>query len=317
MVKNGFRPHANASHFPEKAKNYMMILENKTDLVIHLDQLRSLPSWNPLAKSVAYYQLKSQEDSENAAIELINAFRGFKILKTIILINSPINDDITAYSWSPYSDDNCASECKSVYILDTCKDNNIKQFEPQREMFPSDLKGCPLITYAVISEPYVMPPERKVTNTIWSDAYEFQKGGEINLRAAFGRNFAVVSSRRQAVYMDQRLGKGTPLIYCFPESDNLYKYGVVLLARQWFPMLERFNNIIRSVSENGLIDKWNEEMFTNNMHDGTSTILPLSTQHLLGAFMLIGILYVVSAGIFIGEIVLGNLKRRHINCKEF
>nr|XP_034834264.1 uncharacterized protein LOC117990877 [Maniola hyperantus] len=547
MVKNGFRPHANASHFPEKAKNYMMILENKTDLVIHLNQLRSLPSWNPLAKSVAYYQLKPQEDGENAAIKLINVFHDFKILKTIILINSPINDDITAYSWSPYSDDNCASQCKSVYILDKCKNNNIKQFEPQREMFPSDLKGCPLITYAVISEPYVMPPERKVTNTIWSDAYEFQKGGEINLvkiisqftnmsliirvsdkeenwgviypdgratgaygmlkndsvdlvignievtqtirkwfhptvsytqdemtwcvpkakpaatwdnfiiifqwttwvatavsiivmgnifhylyykqnnekitkwptnsilmtfsmllgwgarfepkssvfrilifvwlcfslnmaisyesflrsflihprfekqistesdliqsgiplggreiyrsyfetnnasgfylyrkynsttfsegirRAAFGRNFAVVSSRRQAVYMDQKLGKGAPLIYCFPESDNLYKYGVVLLARQWFPMLERFNNIIRSVSENGLIDKWNEEMFINNMHDGTNTILPLSIQHLLGAFMLIGILYVVSAGIFIGEIVLDQSKIKKSN----
>ncbi|XP_052744131.1 uncharacterized protein LOC112044642 [Bicyclus anynana] len=319
MVKNGFRPHANASHFPEKAKNYMLILENKTDLAIHLDQLRSLPSWNPLAKSVAYYQLKPNEDGERAAIKLINEFRNFKILKSIILIYSSLNDDITAYSWSPYSDTNCAGKCTTVYILDKCKDNNIKQFEPQREMFPYDLKGCPLITYAVISEPYVMPPERKVTNTIWSDAYEFEKGGEINLvkiisvrRAAFEKNFAVVSSRRQAEYMDQKLGKGAPLIYCFPESDNLYKYGVVLLARQWFPMLERFNNIIRSVSENGLIDKWNEELFIHNTRDATNAILPLSIQHLLGAFILIGILYAVSVVIFMGEIILGMLKCRQI-----
>ncbi|XP_039757885.1 uncharacterized protein LOC120632146 [Pararge aegeria] len=545
MVKNGFRPHANASHFPEKAKNYMMILENKTDLVTHLDQLRSLPSWNPLAKSVAYYQVKPNEDSKDAAIKIINEFREFKILKSIVLIYYSLNDDITSYSWSPYSDENCANKCESVYILDICKDNNIKQFQPQREMFPSDLKGCPLITYAVISEPYVMPPERKVTNTIWSDAYEFQKGGEINLvkiisqftnmsliirvsdkeenwgviypdgratgaysmlrndsvdlvignievtrtirkwfhptvsytqdemtwcvpkakpaatwdnliiifqwstwvattvsvsimgsvfhfmyykerdekitkwptnsilmtfsmllgwgarfepkssafrilifvwlcfslnmaisyesflrsflihprfekqistesdliqsgiplggrdlyKSYFENNnasdfylyrkynstafsegirrvaiesFAVVSSRRQAEYMDQKLGKGAPLIYCFPESNNLYKYGVVLLTRKWFPMLERFNNIIRSVSENGLIDKWNEELFLHSTREITSAILPLSIQHLLGAFILIGILYAVSVGIFIGEITFGMLKRRKI-----
>nr|XP_034833933.1 uncharacterized protein LOC117990587 [Maniola hyperantus] len=542
MIKNGFRPHANATHFREKAKNYMMILKTKFDPEIHLGLLSHLPTWNPLAKVVAFYQLRPKEDGEKVAMWLTNVYRNFKILRCIILIHSPLDDIVTAYSWMPYSDDNCAGKCKSVYILDECKDNKVLEFEPEREKFPLNLKGCPLVTYAVISEPYVLPPEEKVDNPKWNDVYNFQKGGEINLvktiskftnmsliirmsekkenwgvidadgkatgayeilrndsidlvfgnvevtrtlrkwfnptvsytqdemtwcvpkakkaaawdnlikifhwstwaatlasviimgtifhfmyckehrnvtkwptnsilmtlnmllgsasklnpksskfrilvfgwlafslnmiityesflrsslmhprfqkqissesdliqsgiplggreiyrsyfetnnasgfylyrkynsttfsegikRAAFGRNFAVVSSRRQAEYMDQKLGKGEPLIYCFPESNNLYKYGVVLLARQWFPLLERFNNIIRSVSENGLIDKWNQELFIDRSNSEGTTVLPLGVQHLLGAFVLTGILYAVTIVVFIGELVIGFMKK--------
>lgn len=125
-------------------------------------------------------------------------------------------------------------------------------------------------------------------------------------RAAKDRNFAVVSSRRQAAYADQKLGKGKPLIYCFPESNNLYKYGVVLLARKWFPMIERCNTIIRSVSENGLIDKWNRELLIHiGNGEGTSEIEPLSIQHLLGAFIFVGIMYAASILVFIMEVSIG------------
>lgn len=542
MTKNSYRKHANASHFPEKAKNYFLILKKKSQLTYQLMLLSHLPSFNPLAKVIVYYHLRLRENSERVSIWLINKLRDYRIYKTIVFLYSPINEEITSYSWTPYTEKNCAGKCDSVYILDKCKDNNVTQFNAQREMFPLDLKGCPLALYAVISEPYVLPPERKLTHERWNDVYEFQKGGEINLvkiisqftnmsvifrmsrkednwgevykngtatggfgllrndfvdlfignievtktirkwfhptvsytqdemtwcvpkakqaatwdnliiifqwstwvatflsillmgltfhylrykeqtsnttkwptysilmtismllgngtrfearsspfrilifgwlcfslnmsisyesflrsflmhprfekqisneldliqsgmplggreiyrsyfetnnasgsylyrkynsttfsegirRAALDRNFAVVSSRRQAEYMDQKLGKGAALIYCFPESNNLYKYGVVLLARKWFPMLERFNNIIRRVSENGLINKWNEELFIHRIgSDGTSTIVPLTIQHLLGAFMLIGILYAVSVIVFIAEVVLGSI----------
>ncbi|CAH2236882.1 jg20291 [Pararge aegeria aegeria] len=542
MIKNGFRPHANASHFREKAKNYMMILKTKYDPGIHLGLLSHLPTWNPLAKVVAFYQLRPNEDGEKVAIRLTNVYRSFKILRCIILIHSPLSGEVTAYSWTPYSDDNCAGKCRSVYILDKCKNDEIIEFETEREKFPLDLKGCPLTTYAVISEPYVLHPEKMINNIEWNDVYDFQKGGEINLvktiskftnmtliirmsekkenwgiidpdgkatgayeilrndsvdlvignvevtrtlrkwfdptvsytqdemtwcvpkarkaaawdnlikifhwstwvsilasviimgsifhfmyskehrnapkwptnsilmtlnmllgssskfdpksskfrilvfgwlcfslnmiityesflrsslmhprfekqissesdlihsgiplggreiyrsyfetnnasgfylyrkyisttfsegikRAAIGRNFAVVSSRRQAEYMDQILGKGEALIYCFPERNNLYKYGVVLLTRQWFPMLERFNNIIRSVSENGLIDKWNEELFIHRISSESTTVVSLGIQHLLGAFVLTGILYAVTIVVFIGELVVGYISK--------
>lgn len=537
MVKDSFYHHANASHFPEKAKNYMLILEEKSELRRNILQLNKLPTWNPLAKAVVFYQLRADEDENEIVVSFINELREFKLLKSIIFIYSPQDSQVVAYTWSPYSDTNCGGECDSIYILDRCSDNEIQQIEPQREVYPLDLKGCSLVVFAIVSEPYVMPPIKKLMNSSFDDAYEFHKGGEISLvkiisqftnmsliirmsetpegwgiiypngtateafgalrnnsvdlvignvevtrtlrkwfdptvsytqdemtwcvpkagqastwnnlviifqwttwvatlisliimgfvfhyfyykehdgkvtkwptnsllmtfsmllgwgaslepksttfrililgwlffsinlgisyesflrsflmhprfekqisseadliqsRIPFGgreiyrsyfeinnassfylyrkynstsfvegirrtgleRNFAVVSSRRQAVYQDQKLGRSAPLIYCFPESDNLYKYGVVLLSRKWFPMLQRFNSIIRSVSENGLIDKWNEELLLRRGNvEGASTIVPLGIPHLFGAFIFICLMYIASVLVFIGEV---------------
>lgn len=544
MVKDSFYPHANASHFPEKAKNYMLILEEKSELERNILQLNKLPTWNPLAKAIVFYQLKYNDTAEETAMEFINELRDYKLFRTIVFIYDEYNDVVISYTWRPYSDTNCGGKCGYIYILDRCTNNTIYEFQKQHDMFPSDMKGCPLVAYAIVAEPYVMPPVRKRTTTSFEDAHEFTKGGEINLvkiisqftnmslitrtsdiqenwgevyqngtatgafevlrnesadlvignvevtrilrkwfhptvnylqdemtfclpkagqaptwdnlviifqwttwvatffslvimgsmfhvfyyrehskatkwptnsllmtfsmllgwgasfepksptfrilifswlcfsinmgisyesflrsflmhprfekqisteadlilsgiplggreiyrsyfetnnassfylyrkynsttflegvrRAALQRNFAVVSSRRQAVFQDQKLGKGAPLIYCFPESNNMYKYGVAILTRRWFPLLERFNNIIRSVSENGLIDKWmNELLIHSGGSEESSTIVPLSIQNLLGAFMFIGFMYAASVVIFLGEIAIGFIERR-------
>ncbi|CAB3224760.1 unnamed protein product [Arctia plantaginis] len=552
MVKDSFYSHANASHFPEKAKNYMLILEEKSELERNILQLNKLPSWNPLAKAIVYYELKNNETGADTAIELINQLRVYELFKTIVFICDKQNDEVISYTWRPYSDTNCGGECHSVYILDKCKDNIIFQVEKQHEMFPPNMKGCPLITYAVVAEPYVLPPVKKLSNTLYDDVYEFTRGGDINLvkiiseftnmtlivrmseipenwgvvypngsatgayamlrngstdlvvgnvevtrilrkwfhptvnylqdemtictpkarqaatwdnlviifqwstwmavlvslivmslifhyfhykennskvtkwptnsllmtfsmllgwgatfeprsstfrilifawlcfsinmsisyesflrtflmhprfekqistesdfiqsgiplggrkiyrsyfetnnanssylyrkynsttflegirRTALERNFAVVSSRRQAVYQDRKLGKGEPLIYCFPESNNMYKYSVAILARKWFPILERFNTIIRSVTENGLINKWNEELLIHAASiESTSAIMSLSIQQLLGAFMLIGILYAVSVFIFLFEIMVGFITKRKFKLQNY
>ncbi|KAJ0173845.1 hypothetical protein K1T71_010994 [Dendrolimus kikuchii] len=546
MVKDSFYPHANASHFPEKAKNYMLILEEKSELQRNMLQLNKLPTWNPLAKAVVFYQIKNNETTEDTAKELINELRDYKLYRTIIFIYDEHNDEVISYTWKPYSETNCGGICQTVYILDICRDSKLIQVAAQKEAFPSDMKGCPLVVYAVVSEPYVMPPIRKLQSVGYNDVYDFQSGGEVNLvkiisnftnmslvmrmsdreedwgmiyqngtstgaysvlrneladvmignievtktlrkyfhptvsyiqdemtwcvpkattastwdnlviifqwttwvatfvclfvmgllfhylyyrehnksvtkwptnsllmtfsmllgwgasfspksstfrilifawlcfsinmevsyesflriflmhprfnkqissqaeliesgislggrdvyrkyfedqnissfylyrkyntitftegvkRSALKRDFAVVASRRQAAYQDQELGKGAQLIFCFPESDNLYKYGVVLLARKWFPLLERFNGIIRSVSENGLISKWNQEYLYQTKNDGSNTIVPLSTQHLLGAFMLIGLMYCMSLIIFLVELISVYLGRRNM-----
>lgn len=545
MVKDSLFPHRNASHFREIAKNYMIILEAKNELARDVIQLSKLPTWNPLAKAIVFYQLLPGEDGEKISILFINEMRSYKLFKSIIFMFSPENEEVVSYSWAPYSDTNCGGECESVYILDKCKNNSLRHIHNQIEMFPLNMKKCPLVTYAVVSEPYVMPPVRKLTHKTYDDAYEFDKGGEINLvkliseftnmtlivrmsdipenwglidpngtstgafgllrndsvdlvigdievtrsirkwfhptvsytqdemtwcvprserastwnnlviifqwstwvatlvsiitmgllfhylyfrendrkvikwptnswlftlsmllgwgaafnpksatfrilifawlffglnmgisyesflrtflmhpryekqistetdlirsriplggrgiyrsyfetnngssfylyrkyvstsfsdgirRAALSRNFAVVSSRRQAEYQDQKLGRGQPLLYCFKEGNNLYKYGVVLVARRWYPMLERFNNMIRQVSENGLIDKWNRELF---IHDGSvessGNIEPLKIQHLLGVFMFIGIMYAFSFLVLLGELSVSFLNKR-------
>ncbi|KPI95278.1 hypothetical protein RR46_08737 [Papilio xuthus] len=546
MVKDSTFPHANATHFPEKAKNYMLILEDKSELTRNILQVHQLPSWNPLAKAVVYYQLRAGEVGENVAIDFINELRTYKLLKSIVLIHDDLEDEVISYSWRPYTDKNCGDECNSVYILDICQDENFVEVEQLRNTIPIDLKGCPLIVHAIVAEPYVMSPSRKISKE--ADIYEFDKGGEVNLvktiaeftnmslyifmseqeenwgtinrngtatgtygllrndsidlmignievtrrlrkwfsptksytqdemtwcvprakeaatwdnlliifqwptwvamffgciimgtlfhifycnenlkpvsivrsilvtfnmllgwtvsfkpksttfrilvfswlffsmnmtisyesllrsflmhprfekqisteselirsgisfggreiyrtyfemnnstaphlfsnyegttfsegvrRTAFDQDFAVVASRRQAEYQDQNLGKGTSYIYCFPESDNLYKYSVVLLARKWFPILDRFNSIIRSVIENGLIEKWNRELFIHRPSvERVGTILPLSIQHLLGAFAFILIMYALTILVFVGELVMGYIEKRKLAVK--
>lgn len=550
MVKDSVYPHANASHFPEKAKNYMLILEDQSELTRNILQLNKLPTWNPHAKAVVYYQVKDEEDGIKIAIDFINELRHFKLLKSIIFLYYPQNEEVVSYTWRPYNDTKCASACDAVFVLDKCKEGKLRQEERQRDMFPKNMNGCPLIVFAVVSEPYVMPPVAKLHNNTFNDSYIFKSGGEINLvkiisqftnmslivrmsstpenwgvieqngtafgaygilrnddadlmignievtrtirkwfdptvsytqdemtwcvpkagqastwnnlvtifqwstwlatllslifmgllfhyiyykenkdkvtkwptysllmtfsmllgwgtsfepksatfrilifgwlcfsmnmgisyesflrsflmyprfekqirsesdiinsglelggrdiykphfelnngsnfylyrnynstsfadgvrRTALQRDFAVVASKRQAIYQDEMIGKGEKLIYCFSESNNLYKYGVVLLARKWFPMLDRINNIIRSVSENGLINKWNNELFlhTSSSEDVTD-IVPLGTQHLLGAFMFIGIMYGVSIILFIGELMWYRLGKRTKPCR--
>lgn len=546
MVKDSFYRHANASHFPEKAKNYMLILTEKSELKRNILQLNKLPTWNPLAKAIVFYGLQNNETGPQIAMDFINELRTYKLFKTIVLIYDA-SQEVIAYTWMPYSDTNCGGSCDSVYILDKCKENQLTEIETQKEMFPGNLLGCPLMVYAVLAEPYVMPPLQKINDETYNDLYLFNRGGEVNLvkiisqftnmslkmrlskkaenwgevntdgsasgameilrndsvdlvignievtrlirkwfdpsvsytqdemtwcirkagqastydnlviifqwstwvatlvtlivmglvfhyfyykenktkvtkwptnsllmtlsmllgwgaqfepkSAAFrtllfawlyfsilmsisyeallrtflmyprfekqitsesdliqsgvpfgGRevyksyfetnnassyylyrnynsttfaegirraaldNFAVVSSRRQAAYLDQKLGKGAPLIFCFPESNNLYKYGVVLLARKWFPMLEKFNIIIRSVSENGLIEKWiAEEFIHRTAADAASEVVPLGYQHLLGAFMFIGFMYAVSVLVFFGELCCGFIEKRKRN----
>lgn len=544
MVKDSFYIHANASHFPEKAKNYMLILEEKSELERNILQLNKLPTWNPHAKAIVFYEIQNDEEREEIAIEFINQLRHHKLFTSIVFTYSPKDEEVISYTWRPYSETNCGGLCNSVYILDQCKDGVIHQHKMFIDMFPVDMKGCPLIAQAIVSEPYVMPPVRKLANTIFDDVYEFQSGGEIKLmtiisqftnmslivkmssipenwgtiqgdgkatgaynllrnnsidlvignievtrtirkwfdptvsytqdemtwcvpkagqastwdnlviifqwstwivtlfslivmgllfhicyykerggnvtkwptnsllqtfsmllgwgasfypttvtfrilifgwlcfslnmgisyesllrsflmhprfekqistetdiinsgikfggreiyrdhfeynnvssyylyrkynpttfsegitRTALKRNFAIVAAKRQAIYQEQAIGKGAKLIFCFSESNNLYKYGVVLLARKWFPMLNRFNNIIRIVSENGLINKWNDELYIHRSASDVSDIVPLGTQHLLGAFMLIGIMYAASILVFIGELLFKSFERR-------
>lgn len=55
MVKDARRTHWNASHVTEKAKNYLMLLNDKSELSATIKQLHALPTWNPLAQVVIFF----------------------------------------------------------------------------------------------------------------------------------------------------------------------------------------------------------------------------------------------------------------------
>lgn len=535
MVKDSAYVHRNASHFPEKAKNYMMILEKKEDLLRNINQLNKLPTWNPHAKAVVFIRYEPEFDLDILIKELIDTLREYKLLETIVFVHFPETDEVISYSWKPYSETNCGGKCDKIYKLDLCRNNRVIQINPTIDMIPAEFNRCPLKVFVVVSEPYVLPPNYKINNSIYKDEYNFNLGIEINLikiiaeftnmtvifrmsdipedwgyidkygnvsgiysklkseevdviigdlevdpikrkyfdashtymqdfytwcvpkagtaptwsnlitifklstwmttfafviivslmfhwlkrreypkltrwptrsilmtvgmilgwgglfnpkslafrlllfswlifsinintsyqsflrsflihpkyekqietqekivEAQFGtggklsirsrfegsdkvskyiydhyeicpsfkeyirrvgidKNFAVAIPYSQSLYYSQRLQKGTPLVYCFPEENMIYKYGIVILTKKWFPILNKFNYIIRSVSENGLIWKWKNEVYLQKLSANTNDIVPLSMTHMLGAFLLILISYLICFVVFVFE----------------
>lgn len=529
MTKDSNFPHRNASHFPEKAKNYLMILEDMRELDANIQQLNKLPTWNPHAKAIIYIQFRDGLfDEEDIIKSIINELRKHKLLRSIVFLDFPETREMKAYTWEPYTETNCANICEEVKLLDICKDNVIEEISKMTHIEKIfNLKLCPLNVFTVVSEPYVMPPTRKKTNSSYSDEYEFDLGIEINLlkmiadttnmtlvirfsnatedlgeiypnktvsgifelltsgevdsvignietdevmRKVFdsscsymqddvtwcvpkagnsltwsnlitifttstwvttfaailvvaclfhwlkykenpretkwptesilmtvgmvlgwgalfkpkstafrfllfswllfslninttyqsflrsflihpkfakqistvdeimhsdfsvkGKNYIlkhfegenvkdlnafmqkrfkicqnfeecinevrthkkiiVAGSRMQAKYQDLQLGKGLAAVFCLDDTEIIYKYGVVILFRKWYPFLLKFNRIIRSITENGLIWKWNNDVNTHPLVSEQNDMVPLGMKHILGAFIFLCIGY--------------------------
>lgn len=528
MTKDSKFRHRNASHFPEKAKNYLMILEHMIELDANIQQLNKLPTWNPHAKAIVYIQFREEFDKDDLVKSIINEFRKHKLLRSIVFVDFPETKEVKAYTWEPYSVTNCANTCEEVKLLDICKDNFIEQISEMIDIEEiPNLSLCPLNVFTVVSEPYVMPPTRKKTTSSYSDEYEFDLGIEINLlkmiadtsnmtlvirftnttedlgeiypnktvtgifqllnsgevdsiignietnevmRKVFdsscsymqddiawcvpkagnsltwsnlvtifttstwvttlaailvvasifhwfkykensretkwptesilmtigmvlgwgvlfkpkstafrlllfswllfslninttyqsflrsflihpksskqistvdeimltdfsvkgkddilkhfneenvkglnafvlkrfkicekfeecinevrsNKNIIVAGSRMQAKYQDLQIGKGSAMVFCLDDTETIYKYGVVILFRKWYPFLLRFNRIIRSVTENGLIWKWNNEVNTHPPVSEQNDMVPLGMKHVMGAFIFLSIGY--------------------------
>lgn len=56
MVKDALKKHGNASHVTERAKNYMLLLENgPEEIAPTLEMWKRLPTWNPLATTLIFF----------------------------------------------------------------------------------------------------------------------------------------------------------------------------------------------------------------------------------------------------------------------
>lgn len=126
----------------------------------------------------------------------------------------------------------------------------------------------------------------------------------------------VTKNRSKAVAISREHAKNTRLtiadddFYCFPPTDNIFVYSVVIIATKDFHLLSKFNKLIRRISESGLLSKWHkdsekvggynvEEMIenktSNNIH------MKLKIVHVEGAFFLCGIGLLAASFAFIVE----------------
>lgn len=126
----------------------------------------------------------------------------------------------------------------------------------------------------------------------------------------------VTKNRSKAVAISREHAKNTRLpiadddFYCFPPTDNIFVYSVVIIAKKNFHLLSKFNKLIRRISESGLFSKWHKdsekvggynviENKTSNNHNNIH--MKLKIVHVEGAFFLCGIGLLAALFAFIVE----------------
>lgn len=122
MTKIAIRKHGNPIHVTEKAQNYFIICRNSTDLIQNINQLKNLPTWNPLAQVVVLVDDLTMSESEtNEFIDTIfkETFQNYLLNVNVIYKNLQTNN-ILAVTWYPYEGTNCAHKVQNIRIIDEC-----------------------------------------------------------------------------------------------------------------------------------------------------------------------------------------------------
>jgi hypothetical protein len=194
MVKDARKKHWNASHVTEKAKNYLMLIEDSSELEATVHQLKGLPTWNPLAQVVVLFTAQMDDfvhelEVKNAMIELFE----YSMLNVNVMSQRFNTNVIQTQTWFPYEGDNCANTILDLRLIDECeyaedndesedkdeeyddedekkvKSNETSIFVRESHYFsdfgeksPKNLHGCPLKVSTAIWEPYVVGTDEKI-----------------------------------------------------------------------------------------------------------------------------------------------------------
>lgn len=98
-----------------------------------------------------------------------------------------------------------------------------------------------------------------------------------------------LANEKLAVGMSRRHAMNNPNfrsnLYCFPLSDNIYTYSVLIFCREDFYLLPHINDLIDRFVEHGFVLKWLKESGDFPMIHGIRGPQPLTTDHFLGALI--------------------------------
>jgi hypothetical protein len=193
MVKDAKKKHWNASHVTEKAKNYLMLIEDSSELEATIHQLKGLPTWNPLAQVVVVFTAEMDEfvhelEVKNVMLELF----GYSMLNVNVMSQRYNTSIIQTQTWFPYEGHNCADTILNLRLIDECEyiemdepitdDREVVEKEDdeygeqskqyllrERHYFsdfgsksPKNFHGCPLKISSSIWEPYVVGAAGKI-----------------------------------------------------------------------------------------------------------------------------------------------------------
>ncbi|XP_053672276.1 uncharacterized protein LOC128722623 [Anopheles nili] len=137
MVKDANRKHWNASHVTEKAKNYLMLIGDSSELAAPIRQLRHLPTWNPLAQVVVLFTteltpLVFEIEVRNVLQELFDN----SVLNVNVMVQRFNTSVLEVWTWFPYEGGGCADNIDRLRLVDECEYAQLDQ-DPDRPTAPA------------------------------------------------------------------------------------------------------------------------------------------------------------------------------------
>ncbi|XP_058056145.1 uncharacterized protein LOC131207544 [Anopheles bellator] len=181
MVKDAHRKHWNASHVTEKAKNYLMLVGDSSELAAPIRQLRRLPTWNPLAQVLVMFTtemtpLVFEIEVRNVLQELFDN----SVLNVNVMVQRYNTSVLEAWTWFPYENGGCADNIAQVRLVDECEYVSEADEEARRDVrwrplfrevhhfsdygpkIPKYYNYCPLKISTSIWEPFVVGNESHI-----------------------------------------------------------------------------------------------------------------------------------------------------------
>uniref|UniRef100_A0A182J2K2 Putative ionotropic receptor ligand binding domain-containing protein n=1 Tax=Anopheles atroparvus TaxID=41427 RepID=A0A182J2K2_ANOAO len=180
MVKDARRKHWNASHVTEKAKNYLMLIGDSSELAAPIRQLRRLPTWNPLAQVVVLFTVELtplvfEIEVRNVLQELFDN----SVLNVNVMVQRYNTSVLEVWTWFPYESGGCADNIDQIRLVDECEYVEVPPDEAanvrgawmfrERHHFsdygpkiPKYYNYCPLKISTSIWEPFVVGNESHI-----------------------------------------------------------------------------------------------------------------------------------------------------------
>ncbi|XP_070507462.1 ionotropic receptor 21a-like [Chironomus tepperi] len=191
MVKDSKKPHR-SSRVQEKAQNYFMLIQHFDDFEATLNQLRSLPTWNPLAQFVVQFTIPFEDEKLQA--EWIERLFTELLSNDVLKVNAMYqfkNDTerIGVITWFPYHNVSCPVAVENILKIEDCyvvtsinetteqqqKNYKIESFNQDLyPLIPKKLHRCRMDVSAVVWEPFVVASEND-----YDDDDVIEKGLEV------------------------------------------------------------------------------------------------------------------------------------------
>lgn len=106
--------------YQKKTDVYIVIVQEDTELSLHLLKMQQHFSWNPHAIIMVVSDTPFSNKRKVAGRMLIELKR-FKVYKAILLLLSDINPlTFEVLTWNPYSRENCGDKLHTMRIIDRC-----------------------------------------------------------------------------------------------------------------------------------------------------------------------------------------------------